>query len=205
MIRIIGLGFNCIERFNNNMAETQYSYESELVANIVKGSNVAEKELVEKYNDGLRSLLATRCQDDQTVDDVLQESWMVILRKLRAGDLKDSRRLSGFVTQVTRNQLLMTFRRQNTGHELADDLDQQAQQSFSGPMTFLENKQLGQVLAKLLEGMSKSRDRELLLQFYYYGETKNTLCNNYKLSPASFDAILSRARNRFKKTWNNLE
>ncbi len=205
MIHTIGLVFNCIERFNNNMAETQYSYESELVAKIVNGSNVAEKELVEKYNDGLRSLLATRCQDEQTVDDVLQESWMVILRKLRAGDLKDSRRLSGFVTQVTRNQLLMSFRRQNRGHELADDLDQQAQQSFSGPMTFLENKQLGQVLAKLLEGMSKSRDRELLLQFYYYGETKSTLCTNYQLSPASFDAILSRARNRFKKTWNNLE
>lgn len=187
------------------MPQTAYKYETNLVASIVQGSATAETELIEKYQAGLHAMLRTRCQDPQVVDDVMQESWIVIIRKLRAGDLKDTRRLSGFVTQVVRNQLSMAFRKNNKQEETASDLDHELQDAKSDPVHLIQNKQLGNIMAKLLNEMSRPRDRELLLRFYFYGNTKAELCLRLGLSSASFDAILARARSRFKKTWKKNE
>lgn len=187
------------------MPQTAYQYEIDLVANIVQGSVSAETELIEKYQAGLQSMLRTRCQDTQIADEVMQESWLVILRKLRAGDLKDARRLSGFVTQVVRNQLTMSFRKNHKLPETTADLEQDLQDTQADPARLIQNKELGNLMAKMLNEMSRPRDREMLLRFYYYGNTKAELCSRFGLSSASFDAILARARSRFKKTWKKNE
>jgi len=178
-----------------------YTYESELVARIQAGESGAEHELVNRYRRGIFAILMSRCSDQNLCDDVSQEIWLVIIQKIRDGKLRDSRRLSGFITQIARNQLTMVLRRFKTDILITAESEIEIEGKASNPTNQLQDKQLGEDILKFLSAMPRRRDSELILRFYYYGDTKQELCNRFDLSSASFDSVLARARNRFKKLW----
>lgn len=180
-----------------------YHFESELVERIKQGDTQAEFQLVDHYERGVMMILRRRCNDEHLCQDVSQETWLLVISKIRAGELRDSRRLNGFVTQIARNQLTMALRNRQRqmlsgdGDELQTDLvDQNAD-----PESAAQNADLGNAVAETLNNMKQPRDRELIVRFYYYGDSKEELCERFDLASASFDSIIARARNRFKQGW----
>ena len=184
--------------------DNTYNEESVLVERIQQGDKDAERALVEKYQRGIFAILKNRCSDHQICQDVSQETWFLVIKKVRQGELRDPRRLSGFVTQIARNQLTMALRSTTKESQVSSSLDMELKDNRFAPEPNIENKQLGLAMAKLLANMGRTRDRELILRFYYYGDSKAELCQRFELSPASFDAVLARARNRFKERWQNV-
>lgn len=183
--------------------ETEASISKQLVDRIVGGDSIAETEMVERYQRGLVLMLYNRSKDRSLAEGVAQDTWVLVLQKIRNQELRDTSKLASFITQIGRNQLIMRYRatakHQCSENDEVDDLvDKQAQT----PEQSLLNAQLGHTINALLDEMTRPRDRDLIRRFYLSADDKETLCKEYNLTDAHFDRVLFRARQRFKQLWS---
>jgi DNA-directed RNA polymerase specialized sigma24 family protein len=78
---------------------------SELVSRIREGDQQAEAELVECYISVVMSVIRREVGDATLTDDLYQESFCIILEKVRRGDVREAEKLSRLVCGVARNQV----------------------------------------------------------------------------------------------------
>ncbi|TVZ37206.1 RNA polymerase sigma-70 factor (ECF subfamily) [Alteromonadaceae bacterium 2753L.S.0a.02] len=167
----------------------------DLVQRIRNGDSLAEHQLVEKYQRGLR-LVLQRKSNPGIAEEVCQETWRVVLENLRQGKLRDPQKLAAYITQTGRNQLIMYFRRnENTG---ADSSKTVEPTTTFGPQDAVEQQRLRNIIQKLLDELNKPRDREILQRFYLDEEDKVKICEDLSLSDLHFNRVLHRAKQRFR-------
>ena len=187
-----------------SQGQPEYTAEAEvaknLVEQIVSGDHRAEAEMVSRYERGLITMLRNRSKDRHVAEEVAQDTWMVVLTKVRKNELRDASKLAAFISQVGRNQLLMRYRSQARDPQQLDEPDTFQAQKLS-PEDSLVNNQLGAAIEKMFGMLSQDRDRQILQQFYHVGVSKQELCRRFSLSDSHFDRVLFRARERFKSIW----
>jgi len=175
--------------------------DASLVKRVCSGDIAAENEVVKRYQAGLKTILFNKAKDQEVVDEVLQDTWVIVLTKIRARELRDPSKLRIFIIQVGKNQLLMYYRSRSKQAQRFQPYDQEYADHDLSADQQLENMRLGKTIVELFEKLSKQRDREILEKFYVKGSTKQILCKEYQLSNAHFDRVLYRARERFKTLW----
>lgn len=173
----------------------------DLVARIISGDQRAEHEMVERYQRGLSVMLFNRSRDRDLANDIAQDTWLLVLQKIRGNDLRDPSKLAAFIIQIAKNQLIMRQRGQNRYQHVSEDEAGEISDTGLTPESAVANHQLGQCVADLMRELTVDRDRELLRRFYLLGDDKQALCDELELSPAHFDRVLYRARERFKTLW----
>lgn len=172
-----------------------------LVERILNGDRSAESEMVERYNRGMLFMLRHRSKNRALAEDLSQETWRIVLQKLRADDLKDHSKLSAFIVQIAKNQLLMHYRSSHqTKVTLEENVDERADLSDQ-PQQVLEKYNLAQIVKQLVSELKTPRDRELIVRFYLQEEDKKSICQDFQLSELHFNRVLFRARQRFKELW----
>ena len=57
------------------------------------------------------------------------------------------------------------------------------------------------MMQEVLSELGQERDRDIIQKFYLFGLSKSQLCEQYEISPAHFDRVLYRAKERFKVIW----
>lgn len=147
---------------------------------------------------GLRAQLARATGNVELASDLLQDAVVTALQKLQAGEISDSAELDGYVYRVALNHL-RNHRRKDRSHatrwpeELADE-------SEGGlPTEYVEADEWAQKAKALLQEVSPLRDRELLVRFYLYEESKEQLCRAFGLTEIHFNRVIYRARDRFRQ------
>ena len=180
---------------------TEAAVSESLVDRILDGDAGAEIEMVERYQKGLGVMLFNRARDREIAQDVAQETWVLVLQKIRDNQLRDRKKLAAFIIQIAKNQLIMR-QRNNQRHDAVsgDEAPEPVDTGFS-PDKALGHAQLGQSVATMLGELSIDRDRELLKRFYLIGDDKQSLCEEFDLTPAHFDRVMFRARERFRSLW----
>ena len=173
----------------------------QLVERIIEGDRRAEQEMIERYQRGLRAMLFNRCQDRALAEDVAQDTWLLVLQKVRENNLKDSSKLAAFIIQIGKNQLIMKYRKESHRQHEGDESMQFIADGDPTPEQRLINSQLGESISKLMKQLSQPRDRELLRRFYLMGDEKKELCKQYDITESHFDRVIYRARERFKSLW----
>lgn len=171
-----------------------------LVERIRRGDREAEAELVEGYRNGLSYLLRKITGDPVLSEDLQQETFGVVLRRIRNGELREPEKLSGFIRQTAKNLAIME-RRRSGRLEGNEEIEPE-----SGPEDPAES-QLGRVLRqeeaglvrRVLAEMRSSRDRLLLYRYYIAEHAKEEICRDLGLSSLNFNLVLFRARERFRK------
>lgn len=182
------------------MSEAEES--ARIVERILAGDHQAEQEMVIRYQKGLNAMLYNRCSDKAISNDVAQETWLLVIQKIRNSELKDNKRLAGFIIQIAKNQLIMNYRsRDRHAHSNLDEAYDVTNQDNT-PEQELVNQQLASSVNQLLSELKKPRDRELIRRFYLIGDEKSKLCQEFDLTEAHFDRVLYRARERFKELWS---
>lgn len=179
-----------------------------LVQRIVRGDPAAESELVNHYSRGVTILLRRLTRDPVLVDDLHQETFLVVLRKIRAGELRSPAALAGFIRSTARN-LLIADRRKQTRTRATDSDEIAALADQRSAVTGSSSPQLDEVLAeeegalvrRLLGELSVSRDREILLRFYLCDHSKEQVCRELDVEPHLFNRVLYRARTRLRALW----
>jgi RNA polymerase sigma-70 factor (ECF subfamily) len=172
---------------------------AELVQRIRDGSPRAEEELVQRYSRGVWFVIRQLVSELEAAEDVYQESFRLVIEKVRAGEVREPERLSGFISSLARNLVIEQFRRQSRQRAREEP---EAGQPFASPapsqLDGLLREEQSALARQVLDGMPSDRDRTVLYRFYIADDDKEEICAELGVTPLHFNQILFRARERFK-------
>jgi RNA polymerase sigma-70 factor, ECF subfamily len=187
------------------MAMEKVSGRSDLVGRIRGGDRQAETELVERYNCAVMSIIRRALGNSTVADDLYQETFCIIIEKIRAGDIREAERLPGFVCGVARNQVIKHFQRaarqeRMTETEEAVSLPCQAHDQLEE----LLRKESADIVRQILNEMTNERDIQVLFRFYLAEDDKEQICADLGLTNLQFNLVLHRARERYRELYERI-
>jgi RNA polymerase sigma-70 factor (ECF subfamily) len=182
------------------LERTEAEVAAELVRRIRAGDAMAESELVERYSRGLLYMLRRTAGDPALADDLHQETFRIVLERLRDKGIEEPERLAGFLHRTAKNLFVAgyrkTVRRRTEGEvegmeALPDPAGTPLQETLREEETALVRRLIGE--------LETDRDRQILYRFYIAEEDKERICADLGLSSLHFNRVLFRARQRFKE------
>lgn len=185
----------------------------ELAERIRGGDEAAATELVERFRRGLTLVLRRRCGDVETAEDLVQETFLLVLEKIRQDALEAPERLAGFIHGTARNLLLANRRREGRLSAFGDGASAEAgprpvepvAEPGPGPFDTLLRREESRLVRELLAEMPYPRDRQVLIRFYLSQQPKESLCAELGIEPGHFRRVLYRARERLREQWARFE
>jgi len=173
----------------------------DLVRRILSGDPAAESELVARFSRALTFLLRRLTRDEAAAEDLYQETFRLVIEKVRQGELREAERLPGFVSSMARNLFLGSVRR--AGRRQKWQGDPEAAETAPDPAQGQLQKLLAQERARrvrqVLAELKNDRDREILSRYYIADQDKEVICRDLQLSDPHFHRVLFRARQRYKE------
>lgn len=173
----------------------------DLSRRIGAGDSSAESELIRQFEPGLRVLLRRRTGGDVgLLEDLVQETMLIVIRRLRAASIEDPDRLAAFAAQTARNLAIASLRK---AERQRTDIDSEATDRNADPGHGVEEQAGDQEAAlavrALLRELPHARDRLMLKRFYLDDHEKKDICEEFGLTETAFNQALSRARKRFRQ------
>lgn len=173
----------------------------ELSRRIREGDVSAESELVRQFEPGLRVILRRRTGGDHALlQDLVQETLIIILRRLRGPGIADPQKLAAFAAQTARNLAIASLRK---SERQRTDLDGHATERRPDPDEGVDARaadaEAALAVRALLRELPQPRDRLMLKRFYLDDDDKALICAEMRISEAAFNQALSRARRRFRQ------
>lgn len=180
-------------------SENEAELATAVALRVQKGDKFAEIELVERYSNGLLSFLRRKTSDHDLADDLHQDTFRIVLERLRAGGLANPAQLAGFIHATAKNLVIAHFRKQARRKTDADCtvIDSVSHAGMTQSEQIMRDEQADIVRALLAE-LSCQRDRDLLRRYYLCEEDKRTICAALRISEKHFNRVIYRARERFK-------
>ncbi|HEX5718994.1 MAG TPA: sigma-70 family RNA polymerase sigma factor [Thermoanaerobaculia bacterium] len=169
-----------------------------LVERIRAGDPGAEAELVTRYGNGLSYLLRKITGNPVMSEDLLQETFRVALRRVRAGELREPEKLGGFLRQTAKNLARAEHRRGGRWESMDEGVPDPVDPGESQLARVIRTEEAG-LVRRVLRDLRSLRDRQLLYRFYIAEEEKEDICRDLGLSGLNFNLVLFRARERFRK------
>jgi RNA polymerase sigma-70 factor (ECF subfamily) len=173
----------------------------ELSRRIREGDVSAESELCRQFEPGLRVILRRRTGGDfGLLEDLVQETLLVILQRLRGIGIDDPEKLAAFAAQTARNLAMASLRK---AERQRTDVDTEATDRNADPARGVDEKaadvEAALAVRALLRELPHVRDRLMLKRFYLEDHDKEIICQELDLTEAAFNQALSRARRRFRQ------
>ena len=161
----------------------------------------AESELIRQFEPGLRVLLRRRTGGDYgLLQDLVQETLLIVIQRLRGEGIDDPQKLAAFAAQTARNLAIASLRK---AERQRTDVDSEATERNADPAQSVDRiaSDLEAALAvrALLRELPQARDRLMLKRYYLEDHDKDLICQELELSEAAFNQALSRARRRFRQ------
>ena len=173
-----------------------------LVSRIHQGDRDAETALIETYGNGLRYQLRRLSNDRALSEDLFQDTFKVVLEKVRDGLVREPEKLARFIRKTAQNLYIADYRkkarRSAATHPVKDSVSIDRSEDAH---TRMEREQEAKVVRQVIRQMRTERDRHMLFRFYVAQEDKETICADLGIDPQIFNRLLSRARKRFKELW----
>lgn len=173
----------------------------DIVRRIAAGDSGAETELVERYSRGLRFLLRRLGATPEHADDLHQETFRIVIERLRKRALDEPGGLAGFLRGTARN-LWLAERRKAARRRTESDEDELDRAVYPAPSQLSETllDEEAETVRRLIRELPTERDRQILLRYYVWDEDRERLCADLGLDRVHFNRVLFRARQRFKET-----
>lgn len=177
-----------------------------LVQRILAGERTAEDELVQRYSRGVSFVISQLVSDASAAEDIYQDSFRLVLEKVRAGEVREPERLSGFISSLTRNLVIEHFRRHSKRQAREEPAsDQPIPSPEPSQLDSLMRQEQGLLARRVLEALPSDRDRKVLYRFYIADDEKEEICAGLGVSATHFNQILCRARERYRKLFDEMK
>jgi RNA polymerase sigma-70 factor (ECF subfamily) len=174
---------------------TQMDYVS-LVNRIIAGDREAEAELVKHFQPAVLNIIR-QATNSSMIEDFAQDTLLLVIVKIRNGELNHPERLGAFVVKVAKNRVIEQMRklRRQSGEDL-----EQAEQVRDPAPTALDQLQRSERLKRIRNLLDElnPRYRELLLRYYINEEPKEKICAALQMTSKQFDGVIHRARNSYR-------
>jgi RNA polymerase sigma-70 factor (ECF subfamily) len=174
---------------------------ADLVRRILAGERSAEDELVHRYNHGISIIVRRMVKDPGVTDDLSQETFRLVLEKIRRGEVREAEKLSGFVCSIARNLALDHFRQSRRLETQQDVTAIPLSDPAPDQLSVLLQREKAAAIRQVLQELESARDRALLYRFYIAEEDKERICSDLRLSSLHFNRVLHRARQRFRELY----
>lgn len=171
-----------------------------LAERVTRGDTAAEEALVKRFQRGVMQILLSETPDRELARDLAQETFVIVIQRLRSGPLDDPLRLAAYVAQTARNLLIAEnrrFVRRRTRLD-PDAVDAAADDTAHQELAREADSAAG-VVRKLLAQLKSERDRQVMVRFYLDEEPKASICKDLQLSDLQFNQVLFRARDRLRQ------
>lgn len=172
----------------------------ELVARISGGDSTAEEELVRHYSGIVIALLARRAAS--VADDLYQETFRIVIERLRARGLLAPEALASFIYGTTLKLLQAEARRR--ARHAAVELSEGLSDPRDTPLHHALRRERCQRVRRALGALRRRRDRELLVRLYLAGEDRAVVRRHLGVSELQFNRILFRARKRLRAIYDDI-
>ncbi|GIU79634.1 MAG: hypothetical protein KatS3mg005_2872 [Bryobacteraceae bacterium] len=168
-----------------------------LVEGARAGDSAAIEELYRLLSRGIRFFLC-RHLGAQDLDDRVHDTFLIIVRAIQNGGLREPERLMGFVRTIVRRQVASYIEESvSSRREYADlEVGGRVADHRHDPEQRLMREQRVQLMLQVLRSISP-RDREILTRFYLYEQTQEQICREMDLTETQFRLLKSRAKARF--------
>lgn len=185
----------------NNAEFLQPFSATELVTRIQQGDSIAERQLIEQYQAGLVLVVRRQAKAD-VVQEVVQETWRIVIEKIRNADLREPEKLGAFIAQIGRNQVIMYYRRERYSGANSDQVPEPY--CSQGPLELIEQADVQRIAHHLLGQLNTPRDREILHRYYLMEEEKEKICDELDLTDLHFNRVIHRAKQRLRQVAESL-
>ncbi len=179
--------------------ESQAEFARQLAHRIRQGDTDAEAELIERYSTGVRLILLKRTGNRQLSSDLSQDTFIIALQKLRAGEVRKPERLAAFLRQTAVNLSIEHYRSEKRYIHQEDGIIALQIPHIDMKAEKVDRQHVGKLLGTTIQELANFRDREILQRFYLLDEDKSEVCDALQLSAAHFDRVLYRAKQRMRK------
>jgi RNA polymerase sigma-70 factor (ECF subfamily) len=182
-----------------------------LVRRIQAGEPAAESELVARFSRGLLLMLRRLARDPALADDLHQETFALVLGKLRRGEVREPERLAGFIRGTARNLFIADYRKEarysslDGGGEEGEGTRLEPADQRPAPLDRALAEEEARQVRRLLDELRFDRDRQLLFRFYLSDDAKEEICADLGVEPERFNQVLFRARERLRELWERAE
>ena len=184
---------------DRDFLESQAEAAKQLAVLIGEGNAAAESELVERYSTGIKLMLLKRTGNGQLSKDLCQDTFIIALQKLRAGELRKPESLAAFLRQTAVNLSIEHYRREKRYIHQEDGIISLRTTHMDRKAERIDRQHARTLLEKVIEQLARTRDRDILQRFYFLEQDKPQICSVLDLSAAHFDRVLYRARKRMRK------
>jgi RNA polymerase sigma-70 factor, ECF subfamily len=175
---------------------------STLAKRIMAGDSAAEEEVVRYYNQGVSIIIDQIVRGRSVTEDLTQDTFKIVLAKVRQGELREPERLSGFVCSVARNTAIDYIRRtRHLQHQEAAGYAEQIPDPAPTQLEEVLEQEKSMLVRQLINELKMERDRHLLFRYYIAEDDANQICADLGLTRSQFNNILYRATKRFKQLY----
>ena len=170
---------------------------SALIEQIKAGEEAGMEQLYKLFNRGIRYYLC-RQLGLQDLEDKMHDTFLIVVKAVRRGDLRDPERLMAFVRTIVRRQVATWIDNTVRARRERDDLD--AGVYVADHRVDPEQEAIIQQRAELMKSTLSSlsqRDREILVRFYLQEQPQEQICRAMSLTETQFRLSKSRAKAKF--------
>lgn len=165
---------------------------------IGNGDARTEAELACYFGPKIEFILRRRLRDPVLAADLRQETLITVIQRLRDRGIDEPVKLAAFIYKTAEYQANNHGRRRQRRNTHADT-EQIEDAPSETPLLAdqIERDELANLVRESMKDLNQPRDRQLLRRFYLGEEDKADLRREYGVTPAHFDRVLYRARQRF--------
>lgn len=176
-----------------------FAFDASYVEKLRSGDARIEAHFVGYFSELIRLKLRSRLSSTEAIEDVRQETFVRVIRLLRAeGGVRQAERLGAFVNSICNNVLLEHYRSKS---KRESSLEEEPETVFvqQGPtaLTMLETEDTTKAVRKILSQLT-DRDRSLLEAVLLDERDKDTVCAEFGISREYLRVLVHRAKQSFK-------
>jgi RNA polymerase sigma-70 factor (ECF subfamily) len=173
-----------------------FAFTREYVERLRQGDPSTEQHFVTYFGQLLRIKLRSKMLAAETVDDLCQDTYIRVLKKVREDGIQHPECFGAFVNSICNNVLMEFYRerkRDTKSEEPNLEMPDHAKDQEALMVTVQTKRLVRQILAML-----PPKDCQLLRSYFLEEKDKDEVCVEFGVDRDYFRVLLHRAQNKFR-------
>jgi len=157
----------------------------------------AEREMVQHFLPYIVTIVGRKISP-QYQADIVQETLLQLLIKLRVGDIREPGALKFYIASIVSHIIAKTFCYFQTAQLVSlEDIEMEGNNESAFDNVVASDNKLA--LSNAIERLPQQRDQHLLKALLFSNQDKSSICLQWDIEPTQYDRIVHRAKNRLIK------
>jgi RNA polymerase sigma-70 factor (ECF subfamily) len=169
------------------------NFDADYVQRLSKSDGETERDFVAYFTGLLSIKLRSRLRSADQIQDVIQETFLRVLKTLRSSGMENPQALGSFVNSVCNNVLFELYRAQS---KVADPLEDRPCPDTPADAVLVSEEERSEV-RRIMEELPE-KDRKILRWLFFEERDKTEICRALKVDREYLRVLVHRAKLRFR-------